>query len=121
MRDLARKHDLWIIADEIYGRFLHDASLGIDARAPSFHDIAEDDEKILYVQTLSKNWAMTGWRIGWIEAPAALAQTIENLGAIFYLRRAGLRAARGDRGAEPGRGFRRASDRAGAKRASHRA
>ena len=98
MRDLARKHDLWIIADEIYGRFLHDASLGIDARAPSFHDIAEDDEKILYVQTLSKNWAMTGWRIGWIEAPAALARTIENLvqystsGVPVFVQRAAIAA-----------------------------
>jgi aspartate/methionine/tyrosine aminotransferase len=37
------------------------------------------DDKILFVQTLSKNWAMTGWRIGWLEAPPALASVIENL------------------------------------------
>jgi aspartate/methionine/tyrosine aminotransferase len=36
-------------------------------------------DKILFVQTLSKNWAMTGWRIGWLEAPAALGGVIENL------------------------------------------
>lgn len=96
--DIARRHDLWIIADEIYGRFLHDASLGIDGRAPSFHDIAEDDEKILYVQTMSKNWAMTGWRVGWIEAPVGLAQTIENLvqystsGVPVFVQRAAIAA-----------------------------
>jgi len=37
------------------------------------------DDKILFVQTLSKNWAMTGFRIGWLEAPPALAPAIENL------------------------------------------
>ncbi|MCC5978968.1 MAG: pyridoxal phosphate-dependent aminotransferase [Salinarimonas sp.] len=98
IRDLAREHDLWIIADEIYGRFLHGETRGVNGRAPSFHDIAGDDEKILYVQTMSKNWAMTGWRIGWLEAPAALAQTIENLvqystsGVPVFIQRAAIAA-----------------------------
>ena len=71
---LAREHGLWIIADEIYGRLVYDG-----VRAPSFHDVMAPDDKILFVQTFSKNWAMTGWRIGWLEAPAALAPAIENL------------------------------------------
>ena len=37
------------------------------------------DDKILFVQTFSKNWAMTGRRIGWLEAPPALAPVIDNL------------------------------------------
>ena len=37
------------------------------------------DDKILFVQTLSKNWAMTGFRVGWLEAPPALGPIIENL------------------------------------------
>ncbi|MGU3496490.1 pyridoxal phosphate-dependent aminotransferase [Xanthobacteraceae bacterium A53D] len=73
--DLARAKGLWIVADEIYGRFYY----GEDGRAPSFHDIMAPDDHILFVQTFSKNWAMTGWRIGWIEAPPALGQIIENL------------------------------------------
>ena len=72
--DLARSRGLWIIADEIYGRFVYEG-----VRAPSFHDLAGLDEPILYVNTFSKNWAMTGWRIGWLEAPAALGQVVENL------------------------------------------
>lgn len=73
--DLARRHGLWIIADEIYGRFFY----GGGGRAPSFHDIMSEEDHILFVQTFSKNWAMTGWRIGWIEAPPVLGQIVENL------------------------------------------
>jgi aspartate/methionine/tyrosine aminotransferase len=72
---LARRHNLWIIADEIYGRFVYDGK----PRAPSFHDIMEPEDRILFVQTFSKNWAMTGWRVGWLEAHPALGQVIENL------------------------------------------
>ena len=72
--DLARDRGLWIIADEIYGRFFFAGE-----RAPSFHDIMESDDLILFVNTMSKNWAMTGWRVGWLEAPPALGQQIENL------------------------------------------
>ncbi len=71
---LAREHGIWIIADEIYGRITYDG-----ARAPSFHDVMEPDDLILFAQTLSKNWAMTGWRVGWLEAPAELGHVIENL------------------------------------------
>lgn len=72
--DLARKHGLWIIADEVYGRFVYNGD-----RAPSFYDIAEEEDRIIYVNTFSKNWAMTGWRVGWISAPPELGQIFENL------------------------------------------
>jgi aspartate/methionine/tyrosine aminotransferase len=71
---IARRHGLWIIADEIYGRITYDG-----ARAPSFHDVMAPDDKIMFVQTLSKNWAMTGFRVGWLEAPEPLGEVIENL------------------------------------------
>jgi len=76
---LARAFGLWIIADEIYGRFVYDTAPRIGIRAPSFRDVMSEDDRVLFVQTFSKNWAMTGWRIGWIEAPAALGAVIENL------------------------------------------
>lgn len=93
---LARRHGIWIVADEVYGRFVFDM-----ARAPSFHDVAEPDDRIIYVNTFSKNWAMTGWRIGWLEAPEALGPVVENLiqystsGVAAFLQRAGIVALEG--------------------------
>lgn len=72
--DFARERGLWIIADEIYNRFSYSAS-----RAPSFFDIMEDNDRIVFVNSFSKNWAMTGWRVGWVTIPAQLGQQFENL------------------------------------------
>jgi aspartate/methionine/tyrosine aminotransferase len=72
--EFARRRGLWIVADEVYHRFFYSGR-----RAPSFHDVADPADRILFVNTFSKNWAMTGWRIGWITAPPALGQTVENL------------------------------------------
>jgi aspartate/methionine/tyrosine aminotransferase len=72
--ELARQKGLWIIGDEIYSLYYYDG-----ARAPSFLDIMEPDDRILFVNTFSKNWAMTGWRVGWLRVHPSLQQTFENL------------------------------------------
>jgi aspartate/methionine/tyrosine aminotransferase len=90
---IARRHGLWIIADEIYGRFVYES-----ARAPSFHDVMDPDDRIIFVQTMSKNWAMTGWRLGWIECPPELGELVENLiqystsGSPVFVQRAAIAA-----------------------------
>ena len=96
---LARRHGLWILADEIYARFVYDPALTIgERRTPSFHDVMADGDRVLFVQTFSKNWAMTGWRVGWLEAPPELGPTIENLiqystsGVATFLQRAAIAA-----------------------------
>lgn len=96
---LARKHGLWIVADEVYGRFYY----GEAPRAPSFHDVMAPQDRILFVNTFSKNWAMTGWRIGWIETDPSLGQVIENLiqastsgVAVFMQRAAAVALDRGE-------------------------
>lgn len=89
---LAREKGLWIVADEIYARFYWTGP----RRAPSFLDIAEPDDAILYVNTFSKNWAMTGWRMGWIMAPPEIEQNILNFvqystsGTATFMQRAGV-------------------------------
>ena len=72
--ELARKRGLWIIADEIYGLYYFDG-----ARAPSFMDVMEPEDRIIFANSFSKNWCMTGWRVGWMVAPAEIGQTLTNL------------------------------------------
>ena len=89
---MARRHGFWIIADETYARFWY----GDGSRAPSFYDVMAPDDRVLFVNTFSKNWAMTGWRMGWIAAHPALGQKIENLiqystsGVAQFMQRAGV-------------------------------
>jgi len=91
---LARRHGLWIIADETYARFWY----GEGPRAPSFFDVMEAEDRILFVNPFSKNWAMTGWRVGWIVAQPSLGQVIENLiqystsGVAQFMQRAAVTA-----------------------------
>ncbi|MCB1491468.1 MAG: pyridoxal phosphate-dependent aminotransferase [Rhodobiaceae bacterium] len=73
--DFARRRGIWIVADEIYARYVYDGQ----TRAPSFLDIAEPDDRILFCNSFSKNWAMTGWRVGWLVTPPGLGQVCENL------------------------------------------
>jgi len=89
---LARQNSMWIVADETYARFFY----GGAPRAPSFYDVMTPDDRIVFVNTFSKNWAMTGWRMGWIAANPALGQVIENLiqystsGVAQFMQRAGI-------------------------------
>jgi aspartate/methionine/tyrosine aminotransferase len=72
IRDFARKSGIWILADEVYSRFFFSAK-----RAPSFLDVCDPEEQLILCNTFSKNWAMTGWRQGWIQTPRALSPTVE--------------------------------------------
>ncbi len=75
IRDVCRKHGIWILGDEVYSRFYYGE--GAKTRAPSFLDICEHNEQLLLANTFSKNWAMTGWRVGWLQAPKVLGPAIE--------------------------------------------
>jgi len=73
--EVARRHDLMILSDEIYDRLVYGAarhtspaSLGEDARS-----------RTVVVNGVSKTWAMTGWRIGYAAAPAEIASAMERL------------------------------------------
>jgi aspartate/methionine/tyrosine aminotransferase len=77
IRDHCRKHGLWILGDEVYSRFYY-GDRG-ETRAPSFLDVCDTEEQLLLSNTFSKNWAMTGWRVGWLQAPRALGPAIERL------------------------------------------
>ena len=60
--DFARRHGLWLIADEVYERLYYG-----DARvAPSILRKCNRDDAVVVVQSFSKAWCMTGWRLGWM-------------------------------------------------------
>jgi aspartate/methionine/tyrosine aminotransferase len=79
-----RRHGIWIVADEVYERLYYaDAQAGASGAqsrtAPSFLDLAGRDERVICVNSFSKAWLMTGWRLGWIVAPTALMDDLGKL------------------------------------------
>ena len=71
-----RERGIWIISDEAYERLVFDGS----TQAPSFLDIAEADDALMVANTFSKAWQMTGWRLGWLVAPAS---SVPDLGKLI--------------------------------------
>jgi aspartate/methionine/tyrosine aminotransferase len=78
-----RRHGIWIVADEVYERLYYpDGDSGQVAgacTAPSFLDLTTRDERVICVNSFSKAWLMTGWRLGWIVAPTALMDDLAKL------------------------------------------
>ncbi len=73
--DFARRHNLWLIADEVYERLVYDGRPIV----PSILQLATRDDAVLVAQSFSKAWCMTGWRLGWLIARADLAQKAAQL------------------------------------------
>lgn len=72
--DFSRRTGVWIISDEVYGRLYFEGDV-----APSILQVAEDGDRVLSVNSFSKAWAMTGWRVGWLTHPSGVA---DQLGAM---------------------------------------
>jgi arginine:pyruvate transaminase len=69
--ELARRHALWVVADEVY------AGLAPSGRVPSL--AAQLPDQVVTVGSLSKTHAMPGWRAGWMVGPKSLIQHAEAL------------------------------------------
>jgi aspartate/methionine/tyrosine aminotransferase len=67
--DLARRHALWVVADEVY------AGLAPGGRVPSL--AARLPEQVVTISSLSKSHAMPGWRAGWLVGPRQLVMHAE--------------------------------------------
>ena len=65
----------WIVADEVYER-LH---FGAGSAAPSFLDIASDEDRLVVAHSFSKSFLMTGWRLGWLVLPRGHMDAIGKL------------------------------------------
>ena len=73
--DFARKRGIAIISDEVYTPIVYDTP------APSFAAIAEPDDDVFVVNSFSKAWAMTGWRVGWLIHPRKLGVQMAEMAA----------------------------------------
>jgi aspartate aminotransferase len=71
--EVLRKHDCWLIVDEIYAELVYDGFRFVSAAklAPDLLD------RIVIVDGVAKTYAMTGWRIGWTLAPPALTKALD--------------------------------------------
>ncbi|MFI5000752.1 MAG: pyridoxal phosphate-dependent aminotransferase, partial [Reyranellales bacterium] len=91
--DFAKKRGLWIMADEVYARLIYTRPV-----APSFLELAGPDDPLIVLNSFSKPWAMTGWRLGWLTHPAALGDQLAKLvqintsGAPAFLQRGAIAA-----------------------------
>lgn len=92
--DFCRARGIAILADEVYGTLIYDGA----AHAPTFLNIADEDDAVFAINSFSKPWAMTGWRIGWLVHPksvepaaAAMAQC-NNTGATHFVQYGALAA-----------------------------
>ena len=70
-----KKHDAWLIVDEIYAELVYDGFKHVSAAkiAPEMQD------RIIVVDGVSKSYAMTGWRIGWCITPKAIAKQLDTV------------------------------------------
>ena len=95
MLDFSRQRGIWIVSDEVYARIYFKSN-----HAPSFCEIMDQDDRVVIVNSFSKSWAMTGWRLGWITAPAKLEVQFEKLteynvaGPPPFIQQAGITALR---------------------------
>lgn len=70
-----RSTGTWIVADEVYERLYY----GSGAAAPSFLDAALPDDRVVAVQSFSKSFLMTGWRLGWVVVPPGCLEAMGKL------------------------------------------
>lgn len=74
--DECRRRGIWVVADEVYIRLAYEQELG---RAPSFLDVAEEGDRVVVINSFSKSWSMTGWRLGWLTHPAVTGDEFAKL------------------------------------------
>ena len=72
--DFCRSRGIWLVADEVYARIVYGMN-----HAPSFLEHASPEDRLIVINSFSKPWAMTGWRLGWLITPQRFGKTLENM------------------------------------------
>src|SRR5438270_562931 len=73
LAELAQRHDLWVISDEVYGQIRY------DGRRDSIAALSGMSERTVIVDGFSKGYSMTGWRLGFGVMPATLTGAMTTL------------------------------------------
>ncbi|WP_274424069.1 pyridoxal phosphate-dependent aminotransferase [Chelativorans sp. YIM 93263] len=98
--ELCRRHDLWLVSDEVYWTFC----AGREHISP--RSLPGMKERTIVVNSLSKSHGMTGWRVGWLTAPAEMIEQLTALnlvssyGLVDFVSRAAIIAAENDAGVQ---------------------
>ena len=66
LAEIAERHDVVILADEVYERLVYDGR----AIAPSFARVVTNRDRLIVINSFSKTYNMTGWRLGWAQTSA---------------------------------------------------
>jgi len=93
--ELCRARGVWLIADEVYNRLVFG-----QRNAPTILDLADPEDRLIVINSFSKSWAMTGWRLGWMVHPPSVGPHLALLtqyttsGVTTFLQHAGVAAIR---------------------------
>jgi len=71
--EIAQHHDLWVVADEVYSDFMYSGEFHHIASLPGM------SERVVTIGSLSKSYAMSGWRVGWAIASPELIANLDKL------------------------------------------
>ncbi len=91
-----RDRGIALLSDEVYHRIVYDRPVAF-----SFLEIARPDDPLFVVNSFSKSWAMTGWRMGWLIFPQGCTGSFEKLiqfntsGGLEFMQAAGVAAIEG--------------------------
>jgi aspartate aminotransferase len=96
--DVAAEEDIYILSDEIYEKLVYD-----DVKHVSIASLSKEAYDLtITVNGFSKSYAMTGWRLGYLGAPEAVAKAVDSIQShstshpASFVQRAGLVALKGD-------------------------
>ena len=74
--EFARRHNLWLLADEVYERLYYpspSSKFPLGTPVPSILKKATREDAVIVAQSFSKSYCMTGWRLGWLVSRRDLA------------------------------------------------
>ena len=95
LAELAARHDVVILSDEVYERLVFDTGI-----APSLARVIDDKDRLIVVNSFSKTYNMTGWRLGWAQSSETLIRHLQKAAEFItsnptaFVQQAGIAALR---------------------------